>query len=206
MSRKCPKRHHLFLNWLRANRSRFFCEPRVTSIRNNRIFLELQGISNVLRFDYYCRLAPESCSWLSVDVSWQGMKKWDGLAAFFGAEIKTDKGWITLGQPEEIRRFWQTREELWTELCFEAFLAWCNRKLTPNSWLELSEGFGIANAEIRHDHSEAAFMSGFRQLLLARGKTETDRVEIMAAEVLCAKVPLFKKPQLELSENVTYPE
>lgn len=156
MSRKCPKRFRLFLNWLKTSRSRFPFAPRVTRIRNNRIDFELQGISKVLRFDYYCRLTHGSCSWLSVDAIWQG-EKWDGLAAFYGAEEKTDKGWITRCEPEETRRYWRTREELWTELCFEDFLKWCNSKLTMNRFLRFYEYpeqagfFGLAGANFCKD-------------------------------------------------------
>lgn len=134
MSRKCPKRYHLFLNWLKVNRSRFPFEPRVTRQSKNRINFELLGITTALRFEYYCRLSPRSCSWLSVNAMWQG-EAWE-MAAFIGAEIPTDKGWITLMEPPENRRYWRTREELWIELCFEAFLVWCNKLMTSCGYVE----------------------------------------------------------------------
>ena len=129
MSRRCPKRYHLFLNWLKTNRQRFIFKPFVVRTENSRIILKLRGITAALHFEYYCRLSPQSCSWLSVDTVVTGKER-EGLARFFGAEVLTPTGWITLRQPEEERCYWQTREELWTELCFEAFLEWCNRELT----------------------------------------------------------------------------
>ena len=141
MSRKCPKRYHLFLNWMRVNATRFPYESRVFCIRKDRILFGFNGITNAIRFEYYCRRSLESCSWISVD-SIHPENKQEGIARFFGAEVKTKMGWITLRQPPDNRYYWRTREELWVELCFEAFLEWCNIKLAGSRWLAIYEFYG----------------------------------------------------------------
>ena len=63
MSRKCPKRHHQFLNWLRTNRSRFPFEPHVTRIENREIDVMLRGLNKTLRFQFTPR------AWIAVDAA-----------------------------------------------------------------------------------------------------------------------------------------
>jgi hypothetical protein len=159
-----------------------------------------------MRFEYYCRLSPDSCSWLSVDAQWPGKEK-EGLARLFGAEIHTNSGWITLRQPPENRRYWQTREELWIELCFEAFLEWCNRELTPNSWLVLYDtGFGAGDAKIHKDHALAtASISSWEKGIIEDLKLDSSETEKLKAEACYFIAPLFKNSSPQLSENVTPP-
>jgi hypothetical protein len=152
MSRRCPKRNHLFLNWLKANRSDFLVEPQVLRFRKNHIDLTFKGLTSAIRIEYYCYLAPQSSSWISIDVMWQG-NKWDGLADFCGAELCTENGWMSLCEPPENRRYWHSREELWIELCFEEFLNWCNKNFANNSWLALYDyGNGAGEAKLQKDN------------------------------------------------------
>lgn len=164
--------------------------PVSDRIRNDFIDFELQGITNALRFEYYCRLAPESFSWLSVDVIWQG-EKWDGLGAFFGAEIKTDKGWISLRQPDESRVYWRTREDLWIELCFEAFLKWFVGELAANRWLRLytypqqSGFFLLSGANLCGDEEDCQALTHLEQSQITDGL-------INEADARYFSVPLFR--------------
>ena len=48
----------------------------------------------------------------------------------------TNRGWISLCELPENRRYWKTKQELWEELCFEGFLSWCINDLAEACWLE----------------------------------------------------------------------
>ena len=129
MSRKCPKLNHFFLNWLKVNRYRFNFELQITRIQKRRIDFCFHGIASALKFCLW--ITPSNGPWFSVDAVMPGKDR-EELIRIFGAEKQTREGWITLRQPPENRRLWRTREELWEELCFEAFLKWCNKELTKN--------------------------------------------------------------------------
>lgn len=129
MSRKCPKRNHFSLNWLKANRDRFNCKLQITRIQKRRIDFCFHGITSALKFSL-C-LTPSGGPWFSVDDVMPG-NELEGVVRFFGAEVQTSEGWVTLRQPPENRRIWQTREALWEEICLEAFLEWCNKELATN--------------------------------------------------------------------------
>ena len=145
MSRKCPKRNYIFLNWLKENRHRFVHPPYVLRCRNRMIDFHLRGTSPVLRFRI--EFLDGNRPWLSVDVIWKG-QDWDGLVRFYGAEILTDKGWTSRSALPEYQKYWDTKEELWIEWCFERFLAWCNENLTSHSWLEIYEIYDMPNARL----------------------------------------------------------
>jgi hypothetical protein len=150
MSRKCPKRNHVFLNWLRTNRSRFPFQPRVVGCGKNGIDFELRGVTPVLKFFFSSR----SISGISIAVMWQG-KCWDLIGDFDVAEERTDKGWMCRLDLPDKRQYWPTREELWIEHCFERFLAWCNNELAPASWLALYAYSGATWASLLLDEAKA---------------------------------------------------
>jgi len=119
MSRKQPKKHRLFLNWLKGNRCRFPVQPMIHHISTSSLKVDITGTHSVFRchLEYTVSGGP----WLSV--SPKGSQ--DELAIFYGAETKTSHGWTSLAlRPEDIR-YWATRQELWVALCFEQFLQWC---------------------------------------------------------------------------------
>lgn len=186
MSRKCPKRHHLFLNWLCANRGHFPFEPHVTKIENRNIDFVLRGLSKTLRF----RFTPRA--WIAVDVMWQG-EEWTGLSRFYGAEVRSGAGWMTLREaPETRHRLWRTREELWQELCFEEFLAWCRRELTPGCWLELYDGCSLRCAKIQPaDARPRQFMASWEAECIALARPGSSRINQLVAEARYLPVPLF---------------
>jgi hypothetical protein len=84
------------------------------------------GVEPSLRFR--SELTGSDGPWISVDAIRQGKVR-DGLAQFYGAEILTDKGWVSLGARPEFQRYWNTKEELWIDWCFERFLMWFNRSM-----------------------------------------------------------------------------
>ena len=133
MSRKCPKKNHLFLNWLKANRSRFPIQLRIIRKGKRQIDFDFMGITPALKF--YVEYTASNGPWIAVDAVWPGVER-EGLIRFYGAEMVTDSGWISLAERPENRRNWKTKEELWEELCFEGFLSWCNNDLAEASWLE----------------------------------------------------------------------
>ncbi len=137
MSRKCPRRNHFFLNWLKVNRHRFNFQLQVTQIQKRRISFCFQGITSSLKF--YLWITPSGGPWFSINAVMPG-KEEDELNRFFGGEMQTSEGWITLRQPPENQRLWPTREKLWEELCLEAFLKWCNTDLKESRWLEINIG------------------------------------------------------------------
>ena len=150
MSRKCPKRNHLFLNWIKANRSRLPFLLLIIRKTKRQIEFEFQRLTKVIRFRCY----TQPGYWISIDVMWQG-DCWDGLAYFAGGEMQTRNGWVTLFEPEETcNRHWQTREELWEDLCFKVFLAWCNDELAPAHWLELYKTCLGTGAKLHKDRPE----------------------------------------------------
>lgn len=191
MAQKYPKHHHnhLFLAWLRANRFRFPFEPQVIRIKNYRVDFTFQGFTNAIRFQYFSQRG----AWISVDAMWQG-SDWDGLACFYGAEEHTTKGWTTLREPDKTRcHYWQTREKLWEEVCFDAFLTWCKNKLTPNCWLELYDGFRIMDAKIqKEDALPNQFMADWETEMAAHYKFDAPRLKKMAASARYIAVSIFK--------------
>ena len=124
MSRKHPKKHHLFINWLKANRSRFPVQPVIHHISNSSLQVDLAGAHSAFRcrLDYTATGGP----WLAVSPK----GSLEEVVIFYGAEIKTSQGWTSIAlRPEDVR-YWETRQELWIALCFEQFLQWCGQNCT----------------------------------------------------------------------------
>lgn len=128
MSRKCPKKNYLFLNWLKANRSRFTIVPHIVRIRRHAIDLAFTGVSPALKF--CLEFTDSGGPWISVDIK-QPDGNSEGIVRFYGAEYKSSENiWTSLKQRPEERRHWDTREEVWIAMCFEQFLIWCNENLS----------------------------------------------------------------------------
>ena len=133
MSRNCPKKYHQFLNWIRGNCNRFSFRPQLFKIGKRRIDFYLQGVNSTLKL--YVEYTKSNGPWIAVDAVWPGIER-EGLIRFFGAEMPTKNGWITSSELPESQRYWNTKEELWEEICFEMFLTWCNKELAEATWLE----------------------------------------------------------------------
>jgi hypothetical protein len=84
--------------------------------------------------------------------------EWDSLGDFYVCEERTDRGWMCRSDPPETRQYWQTREEMLIEHCFEPFLESCNRELATARWLELYELSEMSGAQLYKDHPGANTM------------------------------------------------
>ena len=147
MSRKCPKRHHLFLNWLRSNHSRFTFQPRIVVHGKYGFDFCFQGITTIIRC-YYRSHLDYTC--ISIEIVWRGIE-WDTLGCFNLGEQRINEGWrCRLDLPLE-QRSWRTREIFYNEHCFEPFLEWCNNQLTTARWLELIEIGPVTSAYLHKD-------------------------------------------------------
>lgn len=167
MSRRCPKRNHFFLNWLKANRSRFHFKPCVIRKWKRRIEFELQGLTNALRFSFNPR------SGISIAVMWQG-ECWDMIGDFDVAEERTGKGWTCRLDLPEKRQYWRMREQLWIEHCFESFLAWCNDKLAQARCLAFYQlGEGSTWVRLLRDETDRDLEHRVAVITLPKGKNLT---------------------------------
>lgn len=147
MSRRCPKNRHLFLNWLRSNRSRFPFYPQVVRHHRHCIELVFVGITGAIRPLFYPR------SGIMVNVAWQGID-WDFIADFDVAARKSASGYYCALCKPEFQVYYPTREELWIQHGFEPFLEWCNTKLANANWLELFDGDGVTSAILHKEKPE----------------------------------------------------
>lgn len=137
MSRKLQKKKHLFLNWLKVNRSRFKHEPIVVRHHKNYIELRLAGIINALRVGY------NTSNGITVSVFWQG-EHCDCLGDCEVAVRKSKEGYYCAFCYENLREYYPTREELLIQHGFETFLEWCNTELAESKWLEVKMGCGTS--------------------------------------------------------------
>ena len=151
MSRRCPKRNYLFLNWLKANRFRFLLRPHVIRFRKRRIDFGFHGITPALRFRL--EFTASGGPWIEVDFVERG-KEPEGLVRIYGAEHLTSQGWTSLAQRPEDCRYWPTREALWTDACFEAFMSWCNETLAQARCLAICQFKGATWATLLCDETD----------------------------------------------------
>ena len=148
MPRIRPKVHRIFLRWLKANRSRFVLKPHVLPRQTDRYlefaFVDIPGAIN-------CSLNRRSG--ISIAVLYRG-ECWDMFGDFDVAEERTDMGWMCRLDSPEMRQYWQTRERLWIEHCFERFIVWCNDTLAQAHWLVLYQINGTTWAELLLDETD----------------------------------------------------
>lgn len=148
MSRKCPKKCHLFLNWLRANRTRFPFQPKVLRFRKKMIIeFTFIGVPREICFSFNSR------NGISIAVMHKG-ECWDLIGDFDVAEEYSKEGWFcSLDLPEK-RTYWATRKQMWTEHCFETFLAWCQSVLAKSRYLVLYKYSGCTWAKLLKDEKD----------------------------------------------------
>lgn len=207
MSRKCPKRYHFFLDWLKANRSRFAFFPQVLQIRKRKINFGFLGVTSALSFSL--ETTGSGGPWINVDAVWPDKKdavwpdnKLEGITRFYGAEMNTKPGWITLCEEPENRRIWRTKEELWAEICCESFLDWCNRELTPNSWVVIYEGFRHSDAKVHKNEASAKdSISAWENGIIEDMGLDTYKTAKLIGEARYFMVPLFKQSSKSVLQN-----
>jgi len=142
MSRKCQKKKHLFLNWLKANHSRFTLSPRVIRHYKNRVELNFIGITNAIRVLFY------PATGIMVNVFWKGID-WDFIEDFDVAVVKSKAGY-GCALCEELQVY-PTRNALWIKHGFEPFLDWSNSELATAKWLELYESKCGTSAKLHQE-------------------------------------------------------
>lgn len=159
MSRKLQKKKRPFLNWLKANRSRFKHEPIVVRHYENHIELRLAGITKALRIGYSTRTG------ITAAVFWHGE-----LCDFIGdcevAECKSKEGYYCALCSEELRKYYPTREALWIQHGFETFLEWCNSELADSNWLEIEMGHGTSARLHKEKPQAIAEEEGHKQYII----------------------------------------
>ena len=171
MSRKRPKKVHLFLNWLRVNRHRFPFKPQLLSrYKSNTTFI-FQGITGKISFSH-------SKSGIAISAHWEG-RCWDFIGDFDVSERRTAAGYSCNLCRAEFLVVYPTREELWVEHCFEPFLAWCHTKLSTAQWLEYSDYGGVTSAMLKmdrpQDNKHWDHVKRFTDNLIPYGKSEPDK-------------------------------
>ena len=137
MSRRCKKKNHLFLNWLKANRSRFAFTPGVVRYHKNRIDLCLTGITPAVHLWFNPNSGIEAAAF------WEG-ELCDFLVDLEIAVVKSEVGYYCEFCYEHLREYYPTLKDLWTTHCFERFLDWVNTDLVDAQWLEIKMDCGTS--------------------------------------------------------------
>lgn len=189
MSRRCPKRNHLFLNWLKANRSRFPFEPQIDKIKGRHIHGRFAGVSAAIRFSV-------NKGGLVVGAHWKG-ECLDLIGDFDVAERQTDQGYYSAFILPDWITYYPTREALFTQESFEPFLKWCNEKLATNQWLALYEYHdgGCTEAKLqKYDNvKESPALQELLRGLKPLGESQSSpKVEKDVTQNIVQMIPLFK--------------
>jgi hypothetical protein len=187
MSRRCTKRNHLFLNWLKANRSRFVVEPRIMKIKGQNIQGYFSGVTPAIRFQVWK-------GGIVVDVFWE-KKCWDLIGDFDIAERRSGQGFFcALCLPEAVRYF-PAKEALWTAHAFEPFLAWVNKTLAVSRWLAIYEyGCGSSEAKLQRDDKpmESPALQELLRYLEPLDGRESMQTDKDVTQKVVQIVPVFK--------------
>lgn len=189
MSRRCPKQNHLFLNWLRANRSRFPFEPRIIKMKGSHVWGNFAGVTPAIRFQLWH-------GGITVDAWWNG-RCWDLIGDFDVAERHSKKGYYCAFMLSEYITYYPTSEALWIEGGFEPFLEWCNEELAISRWLAIYEygngGSREANLQLDDKPVESpAFQELLRGLNSLEASANGSEAEREVTQKVLQMIPLFK--------------
>lgn len=147
MSRRCQKKNHLFLNWLKANRSRFLIEPRILGISKSAVTGYFGGINHKIRFHVY------NGNQIDVVVCYKG--KVQGYIAEFLLLGKYGNNGYYTDWLDTNSCYYSSRSELRIKACFEPFLEWANEFLAMAKWLAIYAGENETYTLTRLQSSEA---------------------------------------------------
>lgn len=143
MSRRIPKKHRLFLHWLKLNRARFQFEPQLLEISKRSIRGRFIGVTPAIKFILTQR-------GIEVSVFWEGQCQ-DLIGEFDVAKRRSEKGYYNhLVMPEWIV-YYPSRKALWIEESFEPFLNWCLNTLSSRRWLAIYKNSGTTWAKLLKD-------------------------------------------------------
>lgn len=159
MSRRCPKKNHLILNWLKANHSRFPFEPRIENISKLHISGHFVGISKAISFHIY------RGNHIDVVVNLDG-HLWGYLGEFLFLEKYCNKGYTAYWPDLDSNTYYSSRAELWIKECFEPFLEWCNAVLATSRWLALYSDKNDGYTKAMLQNSESPIINMVLQNLL----------------------------------------
>lgn len=134
MSRRTPKKHHLFLHWLKSNRLRFPFEPQILAVSRRSVRGQFIGVTSAIQFVL-------TQSGIVISAQWTG-QCWDLISEFDVAERQTDQGYYNGLVLAEWITYYPTREALWRLESFEPFLTWCHKTLAISQFLALYEYTG----------------------------------------------------------------
>ena len=137
-----PRIQRAFVLWFRENRARFKVPVRLTTVTHAGIMLNFPSHTECL-----CVLLSRGD--LSVHVKWQGVA-WDMLISLDAWPEPVNGGYrcsLCLGEIE----IWPTREAIWIDHLFEAFLSWVNECLATADTLRIfGERGSFTSAELNN--------------------------------------------------------
>ena len=172
MSRRRPKKLHLFLNWVRDNRHRFPFNPEPSCFKGG-VDLSFREITRKIVIRY-------SKSGVVISTEWEG-RCWDFIGDFEVAERRNNSGYYCNLCEAESQFIYPTREELWVTHCFKPFLDWCHTKLSSAQWLEYSDYGGVTSAILLmnklEDNQHWEPVKSFIDNMIPYGKTEPEKIK-----------------------------
>lgn len=125
MSRRSPKKYHLFLNWLRNSHKKFNNKPYISSMTDRCISMRLSGVTkdivimvygnNVI--DVNARTSSGNCELIASFMSWAK---------------PSGNGFMSEWLDPKLNGYYAAKEDLYATECFEPLLAWCNEHLVVN--------------------------------------------------------------------------
>ena len=124
-----PRIQRCFVGWLETARPRLSIQPRVTRRSDRVLQMAFDGLTpaigaNLSRYD------------IDVWVEWDG-DCWDLVFNEYIQVAGRRGAYVCEACPQEARTTYASREALWRDHLFEAFLAWINDILAPASALAL---------------------------------------------------------------------
>lgn len=172
MSRYCPKQNHLFINWLKSNRSRFLFEPYITKISKLTITGYFGGISSPIRFHVY--------RGNHIDVVVCFNSKISGyIGEFLLLEKLGKNGYCADWFDPDNYHYHPSRADLWINECFEPFLEWSNENLATAKWLALYSDEDVDYTITRLQDSESPTVNmTLTKLLQVRQSLRVQRPEL----------------------------
>jgi|GEM_PF-1949800 len=125
MSRRSPKKYHLFLNWLKKNYEKFDSKPQVSIVPDRYISMRLSGVTKDIIIMVYGNN--------NIDVNVRTSSgSWELIAPFMSWAKPSGNGFMSEWLDTELNEYYATKEDLYATECFEPLLAWCNEHLVVN--------------------------------------------------------------------------
>jgi len=149
--------HKIFGQWIRSNRFRFQYPPKIIKKWKNGLDFQFVGAAPQLRG--YINKRGDFGIW----VYFQGWN-WDSVMTFDVFPCRSRQGKYYCrdckdaydqGIPKETPLLYASRQELWTQHCFEPMLQWTNENLKPSRRLCLHGARGESTSASIKTQEEA---------------------------------------------------